>query len=70
MFQNTLAAELANRAGSRVEVATDNNLIDGILSTVTPELVLVIEISSGYGNTKVYISLAAINFVRFPVAAA
>ncbi|MEN1967135.1 hypothetical protein WMZ97_03555 [Lentibacillus sp. N15] len=69
MFQNTFAAELANRAGSRVEVATDNNLIDGILSTVTPELVLVIEINSGYGNTKVYISLSAINFVRFLVAA-
>ncbi|MEW9677364.1 hypothetical protein ABRT01_14450 [Lentibacillus sp. L22] len=69
MFQDTFAAELANRAGSRVEVATDNNLIDGILSTVTAELVLVIEVSTGYQNTKVYISLSSINFIRFPVAA-
>ncbi|WP_233880817.1 hypothetical protein [Virgibacillus halodenitrificans] len=70
MFEETFAAELATRIGSRVEVATDNNLIEGILSTVTAELVLVIDVSSGYGqNTKLYISIDAINFVRFPVAA-
>ncbi|UFU00033.1 hypothetical protein KO561_03450 [Radiobacillus kanasensis] len=70
MFEETFAAELATRIGSRVEVATDNNLIEGILSTVTAELVLVIDISSGYNdNAKLYISLDAINFVRFPQAA-
>ncbi|RYG74245.1 hypothetical protein EU245_03270 [Lentibacillus lipolyticus] len=72
MFQETFAAELATHVGSRVEVATDNNLVDGILSTVTPNLVLVIEVNSGYGygeNTTLYLSVDAINFVRFPVAA-
>ncbi len=70
MFEETFAAELATRIGSRVEVATDNNLIEGVLSTVTTELVLVIDVSSGYGqNTKLFISVDAINFVRFPVAA-
>ncbi|CDQ41109.1 MULTISPECIES: hypothetical protein [Virgibacillus] len=70
MFEDAFAAELATQLGSTVEVATDNNLIEGILSTVTAELVLVIDVSSGYGdNVKIYISLDAINFVRFPVAA-
>lgn len=71
MFKATFAAELAERIGSRVEVATDNNLVEGILSTVTEELVLVIDVSSGYGqNTKLYIAVEAINFVRFPTAVA
>ncbi|ASK61091.1 hypothetical protein CFK37_02200 [Virgibacillus phasianinus] len=70
MFAETFAAELASRIGSGVEVATDSNLIEGILSTVTAELALVIDVSSGYGqNTKLYISVDAINFVRFPTAA-
>lgn len=70
MFNETFAAELATRIGSRVEVATDNNLIEGILSTVTTELILVIDVSSGYGqNTKLFISVDAINFIRFPVVA-
>ncbi|MFD2760009.1 hypothetical protein [Lentibacillus juripiscarius] len=70
MFQDTFAAEMANRVGSQVEVATDNNLIEGILSTVTTDLVLVIEVNSGYGeNTNLYLSIDAINFVRFPAAA-
>lgn len=70
MFEETFAAELATRIGSRVEVATDNNLIEGILSTVTAELVLVIDVFSGYGqNNKLFVSVDAINFVRFPVAA-
>ncbi|GAA0489762.1 hypothetical protein GCM10008986_14560 [Salinibacillus aidingensis] len=71
MFQDTFAEELARRVGSMVEVATDDNLIEGVLSTVTDELILVINITSGYGqNTNIYISLDAISFVRFPVAAA
>lgn len=72
MFRETFARELARRTGSMVEVATDNNLIEGVLSTVTAELVLVIELNGGYGygqSTKLYISIDAINFVRFPVAA-
>ncbi|GAB4075119.1 hypothetical protein GCM10028778_26220 [Barrientosiimonas marina] len=70
MFQATLAAELATRVGSRVEIATGNNLIEGVLSGVTDDLVLVVKIDTGYDNTTVYLSLDAINFVRFPVAAA
>ncbi|UOR11546.1 hypothetical protein [Halobacillus amylolyticus] len=70
MFAETFAAELATRIGSRVEVATNNNLIEGLLSTVTADLVLVVEVDSGYGsNNKQFISVDAINFVRFLVAA-
>ncbi|WP_152657825.1 hypothetical protein [Oceanobacillus sp. CFH 90083] len=70
MFEARFVAELSTRTGSNVELATDNNLIEGILSTVTADLVLVIDVTSGYGgNVKIYISLDAINFVRFPVAA-
>ncbi len=65
MFEATFTAELATHVGARVEVATDNNLIEGLLSTVTEDLVLVIEVDSGYGdNNKLYISVDAINFVR------
>ncbi|MBY7142197.1 hypothetical protein KFZ56_03635 [Virgibacillus sp. NKC19-3] len=70
MFEETFAAELAKRIGSTVEVTTDNNLIEGLLSTVTPDLVLVIEVNSGYGgNVKMNVAVNAINFIRFPVAA-
>lgn len=70
MFNDTFAAELATRIGSLVEVFTDNNMEEGILSAVTPELVLVIDITTGYGNRKMYISLDAINFMRFPASVA
>ncbi|WP_010651799.1 hypothetical protein [Oceanobacillus massiliensis] len=71
MFANTFAAELATRIGSSVEVVTDNNMIEGILSTVTTDLVLVIEVNSGYGdNLKQYVSMDAINYVRFLLTAA
>ena len=70
MFENTFAAELATRIGSTVEVFTDNGMTEGILSNVTQSLVLVIEVTTGYDNERVYVSLDAINFARFPVAAA
>lgn len=69
MFEATFAAEMAKRIGSTVEVVTDNNLIEGILSTVTVDLVLVIEVDNGYDNLKQYVSVDAINFTRFPAAA-
>lgn len=69
MFEATFAASLARRIGSSVEVATDNNLIEGILSTVTTDLVLVIEVTNGYSSFKQYVSVDAINYARFPVAA-
>lgn len=70
MFEETFSAELAGRVGSRVEVATDNNLTEGILSTVTPTSILVINVNGGYGqNTRQFIGMDAINFVRLPVSA-
>lgn len=70
MFEETFDAELAGRVGSRVEVATDNNLVEGILSTVTPTSLLIINTDGGYGqNTRQFIALDAINFVQFPTAA-
>ncbi|ASN04435.1 DUF2642 domain-containing protein [Virgibacillus necropolis] len=71
MFEETFAAELANRIGSRVEVATDNNLIEGILSNVTEDSVRV-DVNGGYGGygqNRLFISIDAINFVRFPLVA-
>ncbi|SES93081.1 hypothetical protein SAMN05421676_102141 [Salinibacillus kushneri] len=71
MFQDTFAGELATRLGSRVEVATDSNLIEGVLATVTSELILVIDVMSGYGqNNKIYLSLDAVNYITFTSAAA
>lgn len=70
MFEETFATELADRVGSRVEIATDNNLIEGVLSTVTPSLTLIINVGGGYGqNNRQFVALDAINFVRFPLAA-
>jgi DNA-binding MurR/RpiR family transcriptional regulator len=69
VFENTFAAELATRIGTTVEVFTDNGMTDGILSNVTPDLVLVIEVTTGYENEKVYVSVDAINYARFPAAA-
>lgn len=68
MFNDTFAAELARRIGSFVEIATDNNMEEGILTAVTPELVLVVDVTNGYDNTRLYISLEAINFMRFSAA--
>jgi len=70
VFENTFAAELATRIGSSVEVFTDNGMTEGILSNVTQNLVLVIEITTGYANERVYVSVDAINFARFPATAA
>ena len=70
MFEETIAAELARRVGSKIEVATDNNLIEGIHTTVTPTSILVINVNGGYGqNTRQFIALDSINFVRFPATA-
>jgi len=68
-FESTFAAELASRAGATVEIATANNLIEGVLSLIVGILLLVIEFV-GYGvNRRINMSLNAINFVRFPAAA-
>ncbi|GGH81438.1 hypothetical protein JOD43_001112 [Pullulanibacillus pueri] len=65
MFSTTFIEELQSRIGERAEVATDNNLVQGILVNVTNSLALVVE-TSGYGtNDRVFIGVDAINFVRF-----
>ncbi|WP_164670855.1 hypothetical protein [Virgibacillus doumboii] len=69
MFEETFAAELATRTGSMVEVFTENNFIEGILSTVTANLVLVIDVNNGYENDNMYISVDAISYIRFPAMA-
>jgi len=70
MFEETFIAELADRVGSRVEIATDNNLMEGILSTVSPTTVLIISSNGGYGqNNRQFVALDAINFARFPTVA-
>ncbi|MBB6448588.1 hypothetical protein HNR44_000537 [Geomicrobium halophilum] len=70
MFEQFFSAELANRLGASVEIATDNNLIEGILVSVSANLVLVIG-SDDYGpGNRVFISVNSINFVRFPGEAA
>ncbi|TQS70971.1 hypothetical protein DX933_16535 [Ornithinibacillus gellani] len=69
MFEELFVDELSKHVGSRVEVTTDNNVVEGILSGVTEELILVIDVIGGYGlNNRVYIAVDFINYVRFPVA--
>ncbi|QDI92869.1 hypothetical protein EPH95_18240 [Salicibibacter halophilus] len=70
MFENLFRDELANRLGTIVEIATDNNLIEGILVNVTGDLVLTVDVNDGYGTgNQVFLSVDAINYVRFPAAA-
>lgn len=65
MFASAFRAELANRLGSAVEIATDNNLVTGIIGNVTGDLVLVL-VSTGYNsNTRTWVPINTINFIRF-----
>ncbi|MEW4281686.1 hypothetical protein [Priestia megaterium] len=69
MFASTLSAELAKRIGSQVEVALDDSLFEGILLSVSGELITIIQ-SSGYGTSaNLTIALPSINFIRLPQAA-
>lgn len=72
MFETTLSAELARRIGSRIEIATATNFIEGVLTSVSTELVIAVQVSGyGYGSgNTVYISLDAISFVRILSTAA
>lgn len=73
MFAKTFRKSLAGRVGSFVEIATDNNLVTGILAAVSGDLVLVLQSSTGYNNAagnKVWIVIDKINFVRFESDAA
>ncbi|MCF8890906.1 hypothetical protein ACFX4Y_25530 [Priestia sp. YIM B13446] len=69
MFASTLSAELAKRIGSQVEIALDDSLFEGILLSVSGELLTIIQ-SSGYGpGVNLTISIPSINFIRLPQAA-
>lgn len=64
-----LALELAERIGDRVEIATDDRLIEGVLSSISGDLIVVVQ-TSGYGaGVVINISVQAVNFIRFPQAA-
>ena len=68
MFESTFQAELARRAGAQVEIATNTNLLDGVMLQIGP-IIIMIQIT-GYGtNITISISIGSINFVRFPAAA-
>ncbi|SFM01508.1 hypothetical protein [Salibacterium qingdaonense] len=70
MFENTFAAELASRLGSRIEIATGENLVEGLLISVNNNLIS-IDTTNGYGSgNRLYISINSINYVRFPASAA
>lgn len=69
MFASTLSAELAKRIGSQVEVVLDDTLFEGILLSVSGELLTIIQ-GSGYGpGVNLTISIPSINFIRLPQAA-
>lgn len=69
MFASTLSAELAKRIGSQVEVALDDSLFEGILLSVSGELITIIQ-NSGYGaSVNLTIAIPSINFIRLPQAA-
>ena len=70
MFENLFRDELATRLGTTVEIATDNNLFEGILVNVSGDLVVTVDVNDGYGNgNQVFLAVDAINFVRFPAMA-
>ncbi|WP_100012242.1 hypothetical protein [Lentibacillus sediminis] len=71
MFEETFVAELLTRVGSRIEVATDEQFIEGVLSNVTEDFLVINVVNGYYGlNDRIYVAVDFINFVRFPVSAA
>ena len=70
MFEATLSAQLGNLIGSRVEIATDTNLIEGVLVSISSELVIAVEVSTYGTGLTVFISIDAINFIRILPSAA
>ncbi|MDF1507108.1 hypothetical protein PZE06_02810 [Robertmurraya sp. DFI.2.37] len=70
MFQAFFAAELARRVGTRVEIGLTDRLVEGVLSSVSGELALVVETTSYTPSVTTAIPLSAIVFVRIPATAA
>jgi hypothetical protein len=65
-FRRFFCAELARDVGNTVEVATDNNLITGVLVAVEDDVIRVVETTVGYTPTQhvLIIPFASINYVR------
>ena len=65
MYKQLFFQELSKRLASQIEVATDTNLIEGLIVQVTPDL-LVVDVTDGYDSgTNQFIFIDAINYVRF-----
>lgn len=65
-FANTFVRELDQLAGQSVEVALENNLLEGVIAFASGDLLGLVESSASYGTTTqtIYISTDSINFVR------
>lgn len=66
MFQFTLAAELATHIGSRLEVAVDDYLVEGVLKSVVADFITLENTVYGGAIVKEYIFIQDINFVNLP----
>ncbi|HLT55250.1 MAG TPA: hypothetical protein VK057_04020 [Bacillota bacterium] len=66
MFQSNFVSELARRIGDSAEIATNNNLFEGRISSVSTAFVVVLSTNDGYGeSSRFYIPVSTINFARF-----
>lgn len=65
-FRRYFRAELIRNIGYTVEVATDNNLITGVLIAVEDNVIKVVETTGGYTPTQhvLIIPIPSINYVR------
>ncbi|WP_054707039.1 hypothetical protein [Bacillus sp. JCM 19041] len=65
MFENLFTNELQTRIGQSVEVATSNDLFEGILLRVTAGLIVIVSVN-GYGTgNQENIAVNAVKHVRF-----
>ncbi|TYR81744.1 hypothetical protein FZC66_07880 [Priestia megaterium] len=66
MFLDFLVEELAKRVGQGADFILDNQIVDGLIASVSADHVVVIEQSAGYGGAApVAIPFDAINTVVF-----
>ncbi|MFS0634507.1 hypothetical protein AB1K84_01275 [Mesobacillus foraminis] len=61
-----LVQELARRIGTRVEIALDETLIEGVLSAVSGDLITVVQTSDYAAGPVTNIATDAVNFISFP----
>ncbi|GEO24328.1 hypothetical protein AAC03nite_01130 [Alicyclobacillus acidoterrestris] len=65
-FRATFAAELNRLAGTNVEVAFDNTIVDGTIAFASAGVLGLIQSTGGYTptNQTTFIAINAIDFVR------